>query len=362
MKKETEIKWMRIKKLLSEKNMKGVILNKISNFAWFTGGGSNYVALNTENGICWLLVTEEKIYLLTDNIEAKRIRQEEMIDIPADDVIWIWHKDNGLEKNIKKIVQGRIAIDKPADVFEAVDIEKLHFPLTDMEIERFKNLGQKTTKIVSRVCYEINPGTTEIEVAGILSNLFWANGCIPVVMLIASDERIANYRHPIATNKKIEKSLMIAVCVYEKGLIVSMTRIVSFGKPSNETINKHRAVCNIDAAFIATTKPGNRVDNVFNAGIEIYNKTGFPDEWEKHHQGGPCGYQTRYYRATAKTNDIIIPGQAFAWNPSITGTKSEDTIITTDNLPLIITENPQWPKQNIKYADILISRPDILVR
>ncbi|HQL64485.1 MAG TPA: aminopeptidase P family N-terminal domain-containing protein, partial [bacterium] len=90
MKKETEVKWARIKELLSEKNLEGIIINKISNFAWFTGGGNNFVALNTENGVCSLLLTENKIYLLTDNIEAGRIKQEEITDIPVDDIIWPW--------------------------------------------------------------------------------------------------------------------------------------------------------------------------------------------------------------------------------------------------------------------------------
>ncbi len=362
MKKETEIKWSRVKGMLSEKKMKGVIINKTSNFAWFTGGASNYVALNTENGICSLLLTEKKIYLLTNNIEAGRIKQEEIPDIPVDDVICVWHRDNELFENIGRIVHGEIVIDRPGEKFKTVEIEKLHFPLMETEIERFKNLGQKTTRIVSRICHEIKPGMTEIEVAGMLSNLFWKNGCIPVVMLIASDERISNYRHPIATDKKIEKYVMIVVCVYEKGLILSMTRLVSFAGLNEEIVRKHHAVCIVDAAFIINTKAGNTVSDVFGAGIEAYNRTGFPDEWEKHHQGGPCGYKTRYYRATQKTSYMITSGQAFAWNPSITGTKSEDTIITTDNLPLIISEDPQWPKKFIEYEGISIARPDILVR
>ncbi len=362
MKKETEIKWARIKELLSEKNLEGIIINKISNFAWFTGGGNNFVALNTENGVCSLLLTENKIYLLTDNIEAGRIKQEEITDIPVDDIIWPWYKNNNLYDNVRKIIRGNVASDKPDGQFETVDIEKLHFPLIDIEIERFKNLGRKTTKIISGICNEINPGITEVEVAGKLSSSLWANGCIPVVILIASDERITNYRHPIPTSKKIDKYAMIAVCAYEKGLILSMTRIVSFIKPSDEIIRKHLAVCNVDAAFIANTKPGNTVGDVFNKGIKTYEETGFADEWKKHHQGGPCGYKTRYYRATEKNNEIITPNQAFAWNPSITGTKSEDTIITTENAPLIISEDPKWPKQNIRYAGISIARPDILVR
>ncbi|MGC8804800.1 MAG: M24 family metallopeptidase [Candidatus Ratteibacteria bacterium] len=361
MKNEIDIKWTRIRNFLSERNLSGIILNRISNFAWFTGGGRNYVALNTEYGASSLLVTEKKIFLLANNIEATRIKQEELLDIPVEDIIINWHQDEKLFENAQKIVNGKIAIDKPGGKLEYADIDHLHFPLTDEEIKKFHNLGQKITKIVSEVCHDIKPGLAENEVAGNLSKKFWTGGAIPVVLLIAADERIAKFRHPVATDKKIKKYAMVVVCVYENGLIVSMTRLVSFSKPPEEILKKHQAVCYVDATFINSTKPGKTIGEVFKTGIEAYKATGFSEEWEKHHQGGPCGYKTRYYRATPESTDVIKPGYAFAWNPSITGTKSEDTIIVTTDRNLIITEDDTWPKIEIEIEGTCISRPDILV-
>ncbi|MCM8815558.1 MAG: M24 family metallopeptidase, partial [Candidatus Omnitrophica bacterium] len=308
------------------------------------------------------LVTEKRIYLLANNIEANRIKQEEIARLPVDDIICVWHQDEKLFEMARKVAGNNIGIDKPVEKFEFVDLDRLHFPLLDIEIERFKNLGQKVSKTVSEVCRQIEIGNTENQVAGMLSEHFWAQGSVPVVLLIAADERISSFRHPIPTNKKIEGYAMIVVCVYEKGLIVSMTRIVSFGNLPEEIKKKHQAVCAVDAAFILSTKPGMSVGEVFKSGIAAYRKMGFPDEWEKHHQGGPCGYKTRYYRATENSTDIIKQGYAFAWNPSITGTKSEDTIISNRNNPLIITEDPVWPSISIEIGDKCIKRPDILVR
>ncbi|MCM8817551.1 MAG: aminopeptidase P family N-terminal domain-containing protein [Candidatus Omnitrophica bacterium] len=359
--KETEVKWERVRNILREKKLDGVIINKISNFAWFTGG-NNFVAINTENGASSLLVTEKKIYLVSNNIEANRIKDEEIKKLPIDDIICQWYQDDQIFKMAEKIIGGKIGIDRPGENYEFVDISKIHLPLLDTEVERFKNLGQKVTKIVSKVCHEISCGMTEIQVAGNLANYFWAAGTIPVVLLIAADERISNYRHPVATDKKIEKYVMVVVCVYEKGLIVSMTRLVSFGKLPEEIKLKHKAVCQVDATFISLTAPNRKICDVFKSGIETYGKTGYPEEWKKHHQGGPCGYKTRYYRATEKSTDIIKENYAFAWNPSITGTKSEDTIIVGKNGPEIITQDPQWPKIDIEVGGICIPRPDILFR
>ena len=55
------------------------------------------------------------------------------------------------------------------------------------------------------------------------------------------------------------------------------------------------------------------------------------------HQGGPCGYQGRDYLGSPTAPGVVLENQPFAWNPSITGTKSEDTILATVAGPEIIT-------------------------
>ena len=51
----------------------------------------------------------------------------------------------------------------------------------------------------------------------------------------------------------------------------------------------------------------------------------------------------------------------FAWNPSITGMKSEDTtIVHTDGLEFIIVTR-EWPTLAVTVADRIWERPSILV-
>jgi hypothetical protein len=69
----------------------------------------------------------------------------------------------------------------------------------------------------------------------------------------------------------------------------------------------------------------------------FYAEVGFRDEWKLHHQGGMTGYASREVIATQATPQEIRIGQAFAWNPSITGAKAEDTFVLTDSGPEVIT-------------------------
>ena len=55
------------------------------------------------------------------------------------------------------------------------------------------------------------------------------------------------------------------------------------------------------------------------------------------------GYAPRDYKAIPDSNEVLYLNQAVAWNPSITDTKSEDTIIVGVNHPEIITVSPDWP-------------------
>jgi hypothetical protein len=91
--------------------------------------------------------------------------------------------------------------------------------------------------------------------------------------------------------------------------------------------------------------------------VDEYIRAGYPDEWRLHHQGGAAGYEPREYFAFPESTDLVTPGQVYAWNPSITGSKSEDTILVGEKGNEILTEIPGWPKMVVDSME----RPAILV-
>jgi antitoxin VapB len=123
---------------------------------------------------------------------------------------------------------------------------------------------------------------------------------------------------------------------------------------------KQEAVAQVDAAFIAASRPGARIADIFRKGVEAYAKVGYPDEWKLHHQGGLAGYEPREHVATPASSQVVKAGQAFAWNPSITGTKSEDTILSGEMGCEVITAMEDWPRIPVQVEGQLIERPAIL--
>lgn len=127
-------------------------------------------------------------------------------------------------------------------------------------------------------------------------------------------------------------------------------------------VKKHQAVVKVDSAFILNSEVGKPIGEIFDEGTKLYHDCRFPEEWKHHHQGGPMGYQERYFVATSGESKKVEINEPFGWNPSISGTKSEDTIISTGEGIKIVTEDKMWPSIPVEYEGKTINRPDILVK
>jgi len=355
----------RLTAFLDEQRLDGILLCRQANFAWATGGADNHVGIATDLGAAWLLcMAEGRKYLISDNIELGRLQDEELRGVTHVSESFQWFEGNPIAA-VEKLAAGKaIGADYPTGSYRVVDKEfaRLRYSLTPAEIERYRGVGVRVGEALEQTCAAAAPGQREHELAAGLAQRLLEHGVTPVVLLVAADERIARYRHPLPTDRPVEKCAMLVVCGRRWGLIVSATRLVHFGRPSADRIARHRAVAEVDATLIANTRPGRRVSDVFLQGVAAYERTGYPEEWHHHHQGGPTGYAGRDYRATAKTTEEVRPNQAFAWNPSIAGTKSEDTVIARPTGPEIISASPGFPMLAVEIDGVRWARPDLYVR
>ena len=241
----------------------------------------------------------------------------------------------------------------------AEEIAKLRYSFTPEEQDRYRWLGEKVSRALEQTLIKTKIGEKESEVVGRLCHKLWKDRIDPVTLMSAADDRISQFRHPIPTERKIQKYLMVSINARKWGLIVSLTRFVHFGKLPKELRKKYEANVFIDCTLMAHTRPGVLAREVFQKGIDAYKEKGYPDEWKLHHQGGSIGYTGRDYRVNFKSPDIIQENQAFTWNPSITGTKSEDTILATLEGPEMITKPILYPTLSMTVADIPFTRPAI---
>ncbi|HHT27722.1 MAG TPA: M24 family metallopeptidase [Firmicutes bacterium] len=360
---EIRAKHAAVAQYLADRNLDGVILARRENFAWLTAGGDNHVPRNEEHGATSLLVTPDEITAITTNIEAPRMEAEELCGTNIEVVSWPWYAD-AAEKSRELIAGRRFGSDNGVAGTPNISssFAQLRWVLYPGELERCVALGKDTGVALEKAAMSLKPGMTEFEIAGMLAEELLSRGIEDTVNLIAVDERIERFRHPIPTNKVLNKQAMLVVCARRGGLIVAATRLVYFGRPPEQLKDKHQAVCRIEAAMYAATVPGKPMGDALAAGIDMYAKCGYGEEWKLHHQGGPIAYNNREFIVVPGMQTLVLENQPFAWNPSITGTKGEDTIITNSTGFSVVTAGSgQWPMVAVDIDGQNILRPDILV-
>ncbi|HER25373.1 MAG TPA: peptidase M24 [Candidatus Atribacteria bacterium] len=363
---EVNEKKKRIRNLMSKLNLDAILLRKHCNFSWLTCGGINYVSIATEMGSASLLITGNEEYVICNNIEAERIEKEEKLSEQGYQIkSFKWYEDRE-GKMVEEITQGgKVGCD--GDFSRTInisnDLNPLRYSLTSWEVERYKEVGYLTSKAIEETAETIIPGNKECEIVGRLAERLWYDRLDYITTFCAADERISYFRHPIASEKKINKRAMLCVNARKWGLIISLTRFVQFGKVPDELRKKYDANVYIDCVLMANTIPGKPVVEAFEKGIEAYKEVGYPEEYQLHHQGGAIGYNGRDYKVNFQTKEVVQENQGFTWNPSITGSKSEDTMLATSDGPLLLSKPIIFPKLEIKIGgDYIFIRPDILER
>lgn len=359
-------KHRQIASFLERRGLDAVLLGTRANFAWATGGCDNHVVQGTEDGFAQLLVSRDRAYVLTTNIEMPRLEDEELKGLDVEALATPWHAEDVLAtvRNLSFDIE-RVHSDMPSLGLMSLtnDFDRLRYQLTSVEQTRYRELGRAVRDVVEEICGEIQPGWTEYDVAGEVDGALVASGLIPSVVLVGSDERAYRYRHPIPKDKPIERYVMVVVCARRYGLVANLTRCVHFGEPPSELRERFDAVTEVDARIIEATRVGRPVADIFNRCIGAYRELGYADEWQRHHQGGATGYVEREYLATPDIDESVLDGQAFAWNPSIQGSKSEDTVLVTEDGVEFITEpGPGWPRDVHTVEGTGIARPGLLVR
>ena len=358
---DTQAKLTQVRALLARRGLDAALIKRIPNFAWLTDGAANYVGIAADVGAAMLLVTPDGQYVLTNNIEAERLAAEEPLAARGFDLRPApWHEPSPVLAELARNLRLGADAPHPGAVDLGDDLNRLRLTLTPAEGERFRKLGRACAQAMNAAIRQVRPGMTEYEIAGLLSDHTYAQGAVPTVNLIATDERIFRFRHPLPTGRRLEKYAMLVLCGRMDGLIASVTRLVHFGPLPDELRRKQLACATVDATFLSRTRPGARVADIFCAAVDAYAATGFADEWRQHHQGGAAGYMGREYLGTTSSAEIVQPGQAFAWNPSIAGVKCEDTFLVGEAANEVLTAIVGWPMLEVQVDGRTWTRPAIL--
>ena len=334
----------RLQALLKERDLDAIILKKGANVAWAIAGRA-HVPTTLELSCMDLVITHEGIEVITNKIEAERLIAEELSGIERVTVI------NWFEGRDSQLPQGeRVGIDGPDQIRVnlSTEIETLRRDLNADEVARLRQISVDAAIALGDAMRDVKKGMSEFELAGLIARSCWEKELEPVVLLVAGEERLPKFRHPLPTTAPLGSRFMGVICARRKGLIASVTRIASFSKIDREVQNWYERLLDVERTFINESRVGAKLSDVVRAGVAEYRNQGFDsEEWTRHHQGGPTGYLPRDFPAHEKTEREITLHNALAWNPSGKGLKVEDTILSTPSGAEVLTVDPEWPTQMV---------------
>jgi Xaa-Pro aminopeptidase len=352
----------RLRNLAASRGLEGILLQRVDSTAWITCGAVTYVNRTRTDAEVTLLVTARGHILFTNNIEAVRLDQEEHLTEQGWEFrVAPWYESNpALEKATRGLNLGCDGL-YPHAIDLGSELAHLRADLTPEESDRFRMLGRLCAQGMDAAVRSVLPGQTEYEIAARLAEEVERLGVEVTVNLVATDRRAFEFRHPLPTGRKLERYAMLVLCGRRYGLVCSITRLVHFGRLPDEIRRKAEAVARIDAVILDATRPGRSLKDIFQCAMEGYAEAGYPEEWRLHHQGGVAGYEPREYLATPSSTELVTAGQVYAWNPTITGVKSEDSILVGDSGNEILTAIPGWPSIKVDLNGQTLKRPAILV-
>ncbi|WP_080508502.1 M24 family metallopeptidase [Haloparvum sedimenti] len=348
----------RLDAYLDDRDLDAVWFARPNAFAWLTGG-SNVVDGDADVGVA-AAGYDGSFRVVTDNIEADRLRDEELPDAFAVEE-HPWH-EGSLGEAVAARSPDAAAADFDVPGFDAVDAGRLRQPLTEGDAERYRELGREAAAALETVCRQLEPTDPEYEVAAGLEIALASRGVNTPVVLVGGSARARSYRHYTPTDAELGDYALVSVTAERNGLYASLTRCVVFDAP-DWLKGRHYAASRVEVTALAATQAAARGEltdgpgpdtagDVFGVVQDAYEAVGFDGEWRHHHQGGAAGFAGREWIATPEADDPVTAPMGYAWNPTVQGAKSEDTHLVTDDRVENLTKTGQWPTIAVDAVDL----------
>ncbi|GEM46039.1 M24 family metallopeptidase [Deinococcus cellulosilyticus] len=348
---DIQLKTQKVREVLQQTGAAAVRFRGIEWFGWITAGGSSAVLQTVEGGVAEVLVTPTEYIVLTDEIEAPRIRDEELPEGTRMHAV-PWTAPQQAQQFVQGLIgEGQILSDRPApgELPLPESLYLVRHQLTAFDIERYRELGRLGAQAMTEAMLKARPEHTENQLSGLGALALRDRGLDVGLIQVAGERRLQLYRHLPPNDDVLGRQAMMSFCARKGGLWVSLTRFVAFGPLTDAQLEKHQKLQQIEAALLAETRPASTMGHLYQTVLNAYASHREAHAIQEHHQGGLTGYGCRERVATPGDAYTLQGTQAFAWNPSLRGAKLEDTILMHPDSTLeVLTLDPTWPTQDVQ--------------
>ncbi|HEY8271144.1 MAG TPA: M24 family metallopeptidase [Pseudobdellovibrionaceae bacterium] len=358
---EAAIKINKLREQMVSEKTQTLRLKGVDWFSWATCGGRSTVIFTSELGVAEIFITATKAWVLTNKIEQDRLAQEE-VPLEFEIMAFPWEQASLLEKFIQQHSPGACYSDRPSGSEKLIpdSFRDLKLILGPEEIQRYRQVGRLAAEAMTEALTKAEPDWSENQLAGEGARALWTRGLDPALVMVGSHRRCLLHRHPIAGSEKLGESAMMVFCARGFGLYANLTRFIYFRPLTSDEERRFAMTLAVEAAAFHSSVPGKTLTELFKEIAGAYRNLNCAVEVERHHQGGPTGYLSREYVVSPESPPQVklSRGMALAWNPSLPGAKTEDTVLMSENGIEILTVDPHWPTTSFAER----SRPQVWVK
>jgi Xaa-Pro aminopeptidase len=359
---DVEAKQAQLSDLLKETGREGLLLLEPANFAWLTAGAAPAGILDPDS-FPVLYCTAAQRWLIAANVDSQRCFDEELDGLGFQLKEWPWHWNR--TQYLADLSQGKaLACDRPFADGKVVGepLARWRRTLSPYEQTGLRALGQIVGHAVEATCRTLTVGQTEQEIAGQLSHRLYHRGAVPTAIGVAADGRSRLYRRGGGTDTPVRRSCVITATATKFGLFATAGRMVCFGHPDAALLREANAACKVAAAYVAASRPRAVPRDLFDMARRVYLVSGFEHEWRLGPQGHLTGRLPVEMSLTPSTLEMLQPGCAVTWAPTVGEASSCDTFLVTDQGAELMTSTEFWPAKSIRVQGTDVARPFVLMR
>jgi Xaa-Pro aminopeptidase len=348
---EVEPKLELLRLLLERRSLPAVALTGVGDVAWLTDGLTNRIEPGNPTSPVWLVVTGVGAAAVTNEVERPRLEAESGLpELGIEIHAAPWYDGEAQIRLVEEIAGvprekiGGLGVDVSDDLVE------LRLALSAAEQERLYALGADAASALENALRAWAPGELDFDVQACVAERLEQAGAFGACLIVGGDDRVEQFRHPIAVGRPMSRLVMAVVVAERHGLHAAATRFACAGRLADGVRRARACALSIEDATLRACVPGAAYGDVLRALDRAYADTGNAGAWAAHYQGGPIGYRQREFEiAPSQTGSRwfatrLQPGHAVAWNPSVAGGgKAEDTYLVETHGVRRLTETGTWP-------------------
>ncbi|NOX53953.1 MAG: M24 family metallopeptidase [Planctomycetes bacterium] len=364
---EVERKHQAVTGLLATRQLDALLIQRPSNFAWFTAGGD--CTRGCGDATAALFITPHARVLVCGNADTGRLFERELPGLGFQLKERPWYEPRHVL--IEDLCRGR-RVASDTGVRGTTDVSSqlaaLRLPLSDRECNRLRELGRILVHALEATARNLQLGQTEAEIAGELAHRLIRRSARPERIQVWGDGIGRRYRHWSYAETSIDQWCVLSAIARRDGICVGAARTVCFGEPPQEILGFYQRALLVHATGMFFSKVGWELGETWARVERIYEKFDVAEEWRLADQADVIGYEISEAAVVPDSRFRLAAEMPVYWHPTVGPCLVADTILVGSPRTKshkgfeILTPPGRWPTVKVEVKGVPIVCPAILTR